>query len=106
MHYIGKDRSGIFEIVKELKEGGKKAETDYKVISSTDERSLIEFKPKTGRMHQLRFHSKFLGCLIVGDEKYGGKKNSRMLLHAKELVIAKSVFGNEIKIKSELPKEF
>ena len=106
VHYIGKDRSGIFENVKELKEGGKKAETDYKVLRFEDGLSMIEFKPKTGRMHQLRFHSKFLGCSIVGDEKYGGKKNFRMLLHAKELIIASAVFGKKIKIKSDLPIEF
>ncbi len=106
VHYIGKDRSGIFENVKELKEGGKKAETDYKVLRFEDGLSMIEFKPKTGRMHQLRFHSKFLGCSIVGDEKYGGKKNFRMLLHAKELIIASVVFGKKIKIKSDLPIEF
>lgn len=106
IHYIGKDRSGIFENVKELKEGGKKAETNYKVLRFEDKKSMIEFKPKTGRMHQLRFHSKFLGCPIIGDEKYDGKKNSRMLLHAKELIIEKSVFGNKIKIKSDLPYEF
>lgn len=105
-HYIGKDRLGVFEIVKELKEGGKKAETEYKVIRSANNKSMIEFKPKTGRMHQLRFHSKFLGCPIIGDKKYGGQKNSRMLLHAKELVIEKSVFGNEIAIKSNLPRDF
>lgn len=106
LHYIGKDRLGVFEIVKQIKEGGKKAETEYKVIRSLDNRSMIKFKPKTGRMHQLRFHSKFLGCPIIGDKKYGGQKNSRMLLHAKELIIEKSVFEKEIKIKSDLPKEF
>lgn len=106
VHYIGKDRSRVFETVKELKEGGKKAETDYKVIRLSGNRTMIEFKPKTGRMHQLRFHSKFLGCPIIGDEKYGRQKNSRMLLHAKELIIAKSIFGSQIKIQSDLPEEF
>lgn len=106
VHYIGKERLGTFENVKELKESGKRAETDYKVLRFEDGQSMIEFKPKTGRMHQLRFHSKFLGCPIIGDEKYGGKKNSRMLLHAKELIIANSVFGKKIKIKSDLPVEF
>jgi 23S rRNA pseudouridine955/2504/2580 synthase len=106
VHNIGKDRSEIFEVVKELKEGGKKAETDYKVLAHAHRRSIIEFKPKTGRVHQLRFHAQFLGCPIIGDEKYGGEKATRMLLHAKELVIAKSVFGRVTKIKSELPYEF
>ena len=106
VHNIGKDRSGIFEVVRELKEGGKEAETNYKVIAHEHRRSVIEFKPKTGRMHQLRFHAHFLGCPIIGDIKYGGEKSTRMLLHAKELIITKPVFGKTIKIKSQLPHEF
>jgi 23S rRNA pseudouridine955/2504/2580 synthase len=99
-HMIGKDRSGAFEIVKEQKEGGKLAETYYKILDVNSKTSLVEFRPVTGRMHQLRFHSKFLGCPIVGDEKYGGPKYKRMLLHAQKLTIEKKVFGREIIIES------
>ncbi len=106
VHKIGKDRSGIFEIVKELPESGTVARTHYKVLQSTGDLSLVEFRPATGRMHQLRFHSQFLGCPIVGDNKYGGKKNNRMLLHAQNIVIPASVFGSKITVKSELPGEF
>ena len=73
-HEIGKDRSGIFEVVKELEVGGRIAETNYKVLKSNTDFSLVEFRPITGRMHQLRFHSQFLGCPIVGDNKYENKK--------------------------------
>ena len=55
---IGKDRSGVFEVVKELKQGGKRAKTSYKVLAYENRKSLIEFKPETGRMHQLRFSRK------------------------------------------------
>ena len=106
VNYIGKDRSGDFDIVKELESDGKRAETCYKVIFNKDGKSLIEFRPKTGRMHQLRFHSKFVGCPIIGDKKYGGEKNDRMLLHAKEIIIKKQVFEKEIKIEAPVPKEF
>lgn len=97
---IGKDRSGAFEIVKEQEEGGKLAETYYKILDANSKASLVEFRPVTGRMHQLRFHSRFLGCPIVGDEKYGGPKYKRMLLHAQKLTIEKKVFGHEIIIES------
>jgi 23S rRNA pseudouridine1911/1915/1917 synthase len=106
IHNIGKELSGIFQIVKELKNGGKRAETYYKVIKSKKCSSLIEFEPTTGRMHQIRFHAKFLGCPIIGDKKYGGNKNSRMLLHKRKLVIKKLVFGQQIEITSNVPKEF
>jgi len=102
INYIGKDRSGIFEIVKELKDG-KMAETRYSILKENDEYSFIEFKPKTGRMHQLRVHSKILGCPILGDVKYGGLSYKRMMLHAKQIVIPKEVFGREVVIDSDLP---
>jgi len=106
VHKIGKDRSSIFEVVKELKVDGKLAETNYKVLKSNGGLSLVEFRPVTGRNHQLRFHSQFLGCPIVGDSKYGGDKNKRMLLHAKTITIPARVFGRKITIDSDLPYEF
>jgi 23S rRNA pseudouridine955/2504/2580 synthase len=106
VHKIGKDRSSIFEVVKELKVDGKLAETNYKVVKSNGGLSLVEFRPVTGRNHQLRFHSQFLGCPIVGDSKYGGDKHKRMLLHAKTITIPASVFGRKITIDSDLPYEF
>lgn len=106
VHEIGKDRSGIFEVVKELSSGGKIAKTHYKVLKSNGGVSLVEFKPTTGRMHQLRFHSQFLGCPIIGDSKYGGKKFRRMLLHAKTINIPTKVFGQKLTVESPLPKAF
>lgn len=103
---IGKDRSGIFEIVKELSIGGKLAKTMYKVLQSRNNISLVEFYPLTGRMHQLRFHAKYLGCTILGDTKYGGAKYKRLMLHARTIVIPASIFGKEIKIESKTPKGF
>ena len=102
INYIGKDRSGVFEIVKELKDG-KRAETSYNVLKENDGYSLVEFKPLTGRMHQLRVHSKILGCPILGDIKYGGLSYKRMMLHAKQIVIPQEVFGVKIVIESNLP---
>ena len=90
INYIGKDRSGVFEIVKDLKDG-KRAETSYNVLKENDGYSLVEFKPLTGRMHQLRVHSKILGCPILGDIKYGGLSYKRMMLHAKQIVIPQEV---------------
>ncbi len=102
INYIGKDRSGVFEIVKELKDG-KRAETSYNFLKENDGYSLVEFKPLTGRMHQLRVHSKILGCPILGDIKYGGLSYKRMMLHAQQIVIPQEVFGVKIVIESNLP---
>lgn len=103
-NYVAKDKSGNYEIVKEVKKNNdinaKLAETKYKVVKSMGRYALIEFTPKTGRMHQLRVHSKSLGCPIVGDKKYGGKPHKRMMLHATEIRVPKEVFGKCKIIKS------
>ena len=54
-------------------------------------------------MHQLRVHSKILGCPILGDIKYGGLSYKRMMLHAQQIVIPQEVFGVKIVIESNLP---
>lgn len=109
-NYIGKasvessaenssDSKEIMCVVSEAE--GKRAITRYRVLE-VDEAfgtSLVEFYPETGRTHQLRVHSKYLGAPIVGDQKYGGPKAKRMMLHAKKLTIPQEIFGKEIVMK-------
>lgn len=70
-------------------------------------RTRIEFRPLTGRTHQLRLHSahpKGLGIPIVGDRLYGnGKQGDRMFLHAFELKFQHPRHDQTIKVISEIP---
>lgn len=66
---------------------GKSAQTHYKTLDFNDKYSLLELKPITGRTHQLRVHLNYLKHPIVGDDFYGGKKSSRLMLHAYSLEI-------------------
>ena len=66
---------------------GKTAQTEYKVLSTNDDYSLVELKPVTGRTHQLRVHLHHIGHPIVGDTLYEGAVADRLYLHAKELEI-------------------
>jgi RluA family pseudouridine synthase len=85
---------------------GKQALTRYKVLQTTDQYSLIELKPETGRTHQLRVHLAELGHPIVGDPLYGsGTYGDRLYLHAKSLEI--TLPNREHKLfEAPLPKEF
>lgn len=68
-------------------EHGKMAKTDYKVLKRSNNRTLIQFYPITGRTHQLRMHAAHplgLNTPIVGDDLYG-KKSTRLFLHAEYL---------------------
>jgi len=44
--------------------------TNFKVLAKKSKFSLVEFKPITGKTHQLRLHSLELGFPILGDSKY------------------------------------
>jgi tRNA pseudouridine65 synthase len=73
--------------------------------------SLLEIKPRTGRMHQIRKHMKHIFHPIVGDTTHGdGKQNQlfreefkiqRLLLIATELRFRHPYSGEEIIINSE-----
>jgi tRNA pseudouridine32 synthase / 23S rRNA pseudouridine746 synthase len=64
---------------------GKAAVTDWQVIGSSGGRALVEFRPRTGRTHQIRVHcAEGLGVPIAGDPVYGDGRGP-MLLHALSL---------------------
>jgi tRNA pseudouridine32 synthase/23S rRNA pseudouridine746 synthase len=64
---------------------GKAAVTDWRVLGVAEGRALVEFRPATGRTHQLRVHAaEGLGLPIVGDPVYG-RGSEPMLLHAVRL---------------------
>lgn len=64
---------------------GKYAITEYEVVKTANERSLVKLLPQTGRTHQLRVHMSQLGHPIVGDELYSGPPADRLYLHAESL---------------------
>jgi 23S rRNA pseudouridine1911/1915/1917 synthase len=70
---------------------GREAVSEYLMLESFQDHTLLEFHPLTGRTHQIRLHCMFLGCPIVGDKIYGHRKQSiaidRHFLHAAKLKI-------------------
>lgn len=66
---------------------GKDSVTNFKVVSSHNNYTLLELKPVTGRTHQLRVHLSHLKHPIVGDDLYSGEPAERLMLHAYSLVI-------------------
>ena len=70
---------------------GKPALTEWRVIAESGGRALVEFRPVTGRTHQLRVHSASgIGVPLLGDPVYGdGKGAWRTMLHAVALGVAR-----------------
>ena len=68
---------------------GKPALTQWRVVAESGARALVEFRPVTGRTHQLRVHSASgIGIPLLGDPVYGdGKGAWRTMLHAVALEV-------------------
>ncbi len=68
-------------------EGGKYAVTHFTKIEGNGNYSLLEVELETGRKNQIRVHMQDIGHPVVGDRKYGSRKNPihRLGLHATSL---------------------
>ncbi len=89
---------------------GRLAITEFKVLKRYDNYTLCEFNLKTGRTHQIRVHSKFIGHPIVGDPVYGYKNQkfslNGQLLHAVKLELTHPVTGERMTFTAPLPDYF
>ena len=89
---------------------GKNAITYYKVLERFDDYTLVQFNLKTGRTHQIRVHSKYIGHPIVGDKTYGFAHQKfnldGQLLHAEELEFVHPRTGKLVKFRADLPDYF
>ena len=63
----------------------KLAKTEWRRLSTRAGTTLVEVKLHSGRKNQIRVHFSEAGHPVIGDEKYGGERASRMYLHAREL---------------------
>lgn len=105
---------------------GKDAQTYFTTLQTYKNHTLMECKPITGRMHQIRVHLAMLKAPITGDGLYGGKDfyvssvkrgfnlkkmtdeqplMRRVALHAFSLEFA-LLNGNKTLFKAPYPKDF
>ena len=84
---------------------GQPAVTHWRRLTARDGRTLVEFRPLTGRTHQIRVHAReAFGSGIVGDRVYG-IPGGPMLLHASRLVVPRA--GKPaIDVTAPLPDHF
>ena len=84
---------------------GLQASTRWRRLAVRDGSTLVEFKPLTGRTHQIRAHAReAFGRGIVGDRVYG-VPGGPMLLHASRLVLPRAV-KEAIDVTAPLPDYF
>jgi tRNA pseudouridine32 synthase/23S rRNA pseudouridine746 synthase len=84
---------------------GLRAATRWRRLGERDGRTLVEFKPLTGRTHQIRVHAREgLGAGIMGDRVYG-VPGGPMLLHASRLVVPRGKKAS-IDVTAPLPEHW
>ncbi len=91
-------------------EGGREAVTHYKVIERLNGFTYLKFILETGRTHQIRVHTSFIGHAVAGDDVYGPKKVITELggqcLHARKLGFIHPKTKEYMEFESELPQYF
>lgn len=88
---------------------GRLAITLYKVVKRYSSYTLMEYELKTGRTHQIRVHSRYIGHPVVGDRTYGGSDRfglNGQLLHAYKLVLTHPRTGEVMTFTAPLPDYF
>ncbi len=104
-------RSGARRTRMAVRDAGKPARTEYKVVEEFEVPllSLLECKLETGRTHQIRVHLAAIGHPVVGDGTYGGSRDqislSRPFLHAGTLGFDHPVTGERLRFEEPLPVE-
>ena len=88
---------------------GRTARTEYRVLTSNEQASLVECRLHSGRTHQIRVHMHHLGHPVLGDKIYAPKfaKNyPRQMLHALKLGFSHPRTGEWKTFDAPLPEDF
>ena len=88
---------------------GRPAKTDYRVVCSGDQASLVECRLYSGRTHQIRVHLHHLGHPVLGDKVYAAhlaKNFPRHMLHAWKLGFRDPRSGDSKSFEAPLPDDF
>ena len=135
--HVGEDEGEIDRMLRVHKSGtrvevvsrkGKRCLTRYRVLERLTGNTLLECRPLTGRMHQIRAHLSAIGHPLTVDPLYGGGEAvllsaykpgyrpsarhderpliERLTLHAQRLSFDHPDGSGRVTFEADLPKEF
>lgn len=109
-HPTDRKKMAVYDSVKV---GVRNAVTHYRVLERFDNYTYVELTLETGRTHQIRVHTAYLGHPVVGDDVYAASfvkkdknKFNGQLLYAKEIGFVHPITGKEMFFEGELPNYF
>lgn len=91
------------------------AQTALRRLATFERYSLVELRPFTGRLHQIRRHLKHISHPIIGDTQFGkGEHNRRfraefdlhrLALHASKLRLVHPYSGERLDLRAPVPED-
>lgn len=108
---VEQGREAYMEVAAPDHPDAQSASTRYRTLSASPAGALVEARPETGRMHQIRVHLASIGRPIAGDSRYGGalalagRAVPRLMLHASALSFPHPD-GNRLRLLAPPPTDF
>lgn len=100
------------------KPGGPRVDavTEVELLAVFENRyALVEARPRTGRLHQVRRHLKHISCPIIGDVRYGKGEHNRLFrerfglhrlaLHCAALEVPRPRGDGSLAVRAPLPDD-
>jgi tRNA pseudouridine65 synthase len=91
------------------------AVTEVRTLARAGRYALVEARPQTGRLHQIRRHLKHLSCPLIGDVRYGKGEHNRLFrerhnlhrlaLHAWSLTLPHPRTGERVSAVAPVPAD-
>lgn len=106
-HPVDRKKMAIVAVEK----GGRDAVTHWQIKERLGNYTFMHFQLETGRTHQIRVHSAFMGHPIVGDPVYSkgrdiGVNLPGQALHAGKLTLQHPISEEWISVTAPIPKAF
>lgn len=103
---IGRSKENFNKMA--VMEGGKEARTNLKVLKRYKDYTLVSLVLETGRTHQIRVHTAYIGYPVFNDPVYVNKKATEFgqFLHSKVLKFTHPITHKKMEFESKLPEYF
>ena len=92
----------------EVRRDGKEARTNLKVIKRYKDYTLVSLVLETGRTHQIRVHTAYIGYPVYNDPIYVNKKATEFgqFLHSKKIKFTHPITHEKLEFECDLPEYF
>lgn len=101
-NYIAKEEHSNKRYITEDSKKGQISISDYRIIRTIGENTLLEFILQTGRTHQIRVHTSAMGHPIVGDAMYGREEAGDLQLVSYQVIFKDPFTDEQIDIKIDI----